>query len=241
LILAVADVNGCRYTAWVHGAWRDFLGEQQPDELLPALLDYARESAIAGHPVHPSALSGLLPPEAVAAVRATVAVAELETLVGNTAEGLGERLLGERPLPPFVALREALVVAVSLPLAVPVAALAAGMRLAERLSPPLPEFVRPPEGEANLVVHMLAEAVPAYLSNALVRAAVLAFRRPLVLGVRAEGVEATVRIGRDEIVLGNGLDPDAVVILDGGVEVLLDAAARAISRDLTSLSFRRPR
>ena len=50
VVLAVTEVNGCRYTAWVHGAWRDFLGADDTDEALDALLDYARASAIAGAP-----------------------------------------------------------------------------------------------------------------------------------------------------------------------------------------------
>ena len=27
IILAVTEVNGCRYCAWIHGSWQEFLGE----------------------------------------------------------------------------------------------------------------------------------------------------------------------------------------------------------------------
>jgi hypothetical protein len=86
---------------------------------------------------------------------------------------------------------------------------------------------------------MLAEAVPAYLSNALVRGALLALPRPLIVGVRAEGSTATMRITRDRIELVNGLADDTVMIVDGGLDLLLDVAARAINRELSRLTVRR--
>lgn len=238
VVLAVTEVNGCRYTAWIHGAWSEFLGDEAADDALDLLLDHARASALAGRPVDSSHLEGRLPPDAVRAVRATVAVAELSSLVGNTVDALADRLRGRRPLDLGALAGEVAVVALGLPVAAPLLAAAGAMRLASRLSPPLPEIVCPPDDEANLVVAMLAEAIPTYLANALVRALVLAAPRPVVLGVRAEDTSATVRISRDAIELSNGLAHDVAVVVDGGLDLLLDVAGRALDRDLTRLTVR---
>jgi hypothetical protein len=238
VILAVTEVNGCRYTGWIHGAWREFLGDADADDALDALLDYARASALAGVPLTTESLDVALPPGAVRAVRATVAVAELSGTVGTTADGLAGRFTGRRPLAPVDTAREVVLVASALPVAASMFAMAGAMRLATFLSPPMP-VVAQPDDDANLVVAMLAEAVPAYLSNALVRGALLALPRPLVVGVRAEEATATMRITRDRIELTNGLADDTVMIVDGGIDLLLDVASRAINRELSRLTVRR--
>src|SRR5881392_735089 len=76
VILAVTEVNGCRYCAWIHGSWQDFLGEKGLADADEALLTYARACAEAGTPLDPAPLARSLPPEAVQAVRATVAQIE---------------------------------------------------------------------------------------------------------------------------------------------------------------------
>ncbi|MBV9041597.1 MAG: carboxymuconolactone decarboxylase family protein, partial [Acidimicrobiia bacterium] len=45
VILAVTEVNGCRYCAWIHGSWQDFLGENSLVDADEALLAYARACA----------------------------------------------------------------------------------------------------------------------------------------------------------------------------------------------------
>jgi alkylhydroperoxidase family enzyme len=239
VVLAVTEVNGCRYTAWVHGAWHEFLGDADADDALDALLDDGRASARAGVPLPTDSLDVTLPPEAVRAVRATVAVAELSTAVGTTADGLAERFTGRRGFEPVDTAREVVLVASALPVAASMFVVAGAMRLATYFSPPMPHVVQPDDDDANLVVAMLAEAVPAYLSNALVRGALLALPRPLIVGVRAEGSTATMRITRDRIELVNGLADDTVMIVDGGLDLLLDVAARAINRELSRLTVRR--
>src|SRR5207248_753144 len=73
VIMAVTEVNGCRYCAWIHGSWQEFLGDVEPARAEDALLAYARASAEAGRPLDPAPLTDVLPADAVAAVRATVA------------------------------------------------------------------------------------------------------------------------------------------------------------------------
>jgi AhpD family alkylhydroperoxidase len=238
IALTVTEINGCRPAAWVHEVWAAFLGEYDDDDTLPVLLEFARESALSGRPVDESILARHLDGDAVRAVRATVAAAEVASLVGNTADGLWHRLTLRRPFDPAAALREAVVVAAALPLAAPMFLAASAMRLATLAAPPLPE-VAEPDDDANLVVHLLAEAVPALLSNALARAMVLRVANPLVVGVRADDASATVRISRDRIELANGLDDDAVVVIDGGLELLLEVAGRALGRELNALGARR--
>src|SRR4051794_34602611 len=69
IILAVTEVNGCRYSAWIHGSWRDFLGEVSAVEAHDAVLSYARACADAGRPLPTNGLGDVLPLESVRAVR----------------------------------------------------------------------------------------------------------------------------------------------------------------------------
>src|SRR5437899_4947894 len=73
MILAVTEVNGCRYCAWIHGSWRAFLGAGAHDDVEHALLRYARACAEAGRPLPVDDLAAVLPAEALPSVRATVA------------------------------------------------------------------------------------------------------------------------------------------------------------------------
>jgi alkylhydroperoxidase family enzyme len=240
VILAVTEVNGCRYCAWIHGSWRDFLGEGDGDELAAedALLGYARACAEAGRPVDPGPLEHVLTPDAIRAVRATVAQVEVSNLVGNTVDGLVARFQGRRPADPLRAAGELLAVAAAVPLAAPLFAAAGVMRLATRVAPAAPAVLAPPPGEANLLAHLLGRAVPAYLSHALVRLLVLELPVSLTIGVRAGRSGATVRVGRGAVSIENGIARDAVVVVEGDVEPLLRLASGSILRELASVRLR---
>lgn len=238
VILAVTDVNGCRYCAWIHGSWRDFLGEGDELDAEDALLGYARACAAAGRPVDPAPLEHVLTPDAVRAVRATVAQVEVSNLVGNTVDGLLARMQGRRPADPLRAVGELLAVAAAVPLAAPLVAVAGMMRLATRVAPPAPAVRVPPAGDANLLVHLLGHAVPAYLSHALVRLLVLELPVTVTIGVRAGRSGATVRIGRGSVSIENGIARDAVVVVEGDVEPLLRLASGSILRELASVRLR---
>jgi AhpD family alkylhydroperoxidase len=246
VMLAVTEVNGCRYCAWIHGSWSDYLGERveggdaadDAEAAESALLLYARACADAGHPVYPSPLRAVLPDEAVEAVRATVAQIEVSNLVGNTVDGLLARLTRARPLDPPRAAMEVATVVAALPLAAPLLALSGAMRLVRRAAPPVPEVVTPPAGEANLLVHLLAQTVPAYLANAGVRLALLRLPLPLTIGIKAGRTSATLRIGRGQVEVDNGIADDAVVVLEGEVEPLLQLATGTLVRELSSLRIR---
>jgi AhpD family alkylhydroperoxidase len=238
IILAVTEVNGCRYCAWIHGSWQEFLGEGTHADAEQALLAYARACAEAGRPLPADDLRAVLPPAAVRAVRATVAQIEVSNLVGNTVDGLLARLARKRPLSPIAFARETATIVAALPLAVPLLATAGAMRVAARVAPPLPVVDMPPPGEANLLVHLLAAAAPTYLANAVVRLAVLGLPRPVAVGLRAGRTAATVRIGRGRITVENGISRDTIVVVEGEVEPLLQLATGSIVRELSSVRIR---
>ncbi|MEA3018519.1 MAG: hypothetical protein QOI47_43 [Actinomycetota bacterium] len=238
IILAVTEVNGCRYCAWIHGSWQEFLGEGAHADAEQALLTYARACAEAGRPLPADELAAVLPPEAVRAVRATVAQIEVSNLVGNTVDGLLARVARKRPLSPFDFAREAATVAAAIPIAVPLLATAGAMRVAARIAPPMPEVDMPPAGEANLLVHLLAAAAPSYLANAVIRLAVLGLPRTVAVGIRAGRTAATVRVGRGRLAVENGIGRDTIVVVEGEVEPLLQLATGSIVRELSSVRIR---
>jgi hypothetical protein len=239
IILAVTDVNGCRYCAWIHGSWQEFLGDAVPErDAADVLLAYARACAEAGRPLPTADLADVLPRDAVRAVRATVAQIEVSNLIGNTVDGMLARLTRTRPFAPLAFAREAATVAASLPVAVPLLSAAAAMRVASRLAPAMPAVEMPPPAEANLLVHLLASAAPTYLSNAMVRLALLGLPRPIAVGIRAGRTAATIRIGRGRVAVDNGIGRDTVVVVEGEVEPLLQLATGSIVRELTGVRIR---
>lgn len=232
LILAVTEVNGCRYSAWVHGAWQEFLGRRDPDELLGPLFDYARACAEAGVPLDTTTLDAVYPPAMVRSVRATVARAELANLVGNSFDDLFAQVIGRRTWSPLGLVNDAVAVTASIPLVAPTVVLAGAMKVVSRLAPKLPAIELPPASEANLVVHLLAEAAPTYLGHVFVRTSLVWSPVPVAIAFRMEGLSATIRIGRGKVAIDNGVDPSALLIVDGGIEPLLQTVAGSILRDL---------
>jgi len=205
LIVTVAEVHGASLLGWAHRAWQTFLGPSGDSESVEALVAYARSSAEAGEPLDPATLEAMFDPAVVRSVRATVARAALQSL-----------------LPPL-ALPE-----------VPVAVL---MHLAHRLAPPVPEPVLPTGDDAGLLVHLLAESLPVLLGHTVVRVALLWSPLVLTVGVRADpgaGVAstATVRLGRGRVEIAPGLHPDALVVVDGGLDPLVRLATGAVLAEL---------
>ena len=239
VLLAVAEADASPCSAWVHEAWAGFLGDsvEDPADGDDALLDYARACARAGRPLDATPLALHLSPDAVTAVRATVAHLGAAAVVGRRADALVQRLLGRRPVDPAAAVAEAVTVAVALPLAAPLAAAAAAMRVATRLAPPVPEIDA--DDDANLLVHLLARTVPAYLANAGVRLAALRLPVPVSIGVRTGRSAATVRIGRGRVEVVEGIGPEALLVLEGDVEPLLQVATGSLLRELSGIRLRR--
>jgi len=238
IILAVAEVNGCRYCAWIHGSWREFLGEGSHDDVALALLTHARACAEAGRPLPLDDLASVLPAAALRAVRATVAQVGLASFVGTTFDRLLARASGRARGDAVAFTRDAVTVAAALPIAVPMFATAAAMRLVTRAAPAMPKIDVPDGDEANLLVHLLATAAPVYLSNAVVRLATLGLPRPIAIGVRSGRTAATIRVGRGLLAIENGIGRDAVVVVEGEVEALLQTATGSIVRELGGIRLR---
>jgi AhpD family alkylhydroperoxidase len=240
VILAVTEVNGCRYCAWIHGNWADFLGDGISRlDAEEAVLTYARACADAGKPLDPAPLRERgLPAASVQAVRATVAQIEVSNLVGNTVDGLIARLTRKRPLDPLGALQELAVVGAAIPLAIPMVAVGAALKAVERIGPPMPQVGMPPKGEANLLVHLLAAAIPTYLANAAVRLAVLGLPFEVAVGLKAGRTTATVRVGRSAVSVENGIASDALAVVEGEVEPLLKLASGSVVGELRKLRVR---
>ena len=117
--------------------------------------------------------------------------------------------------------------------------LGAALRAVDGLAPPVPEIRTPPPDEANLLAHLLATTVPAYLANAGVRLALLRLPVVVSIGVRAGRTSATLRVGRGAVEVVNGIAPDAVVVLEGEVEPLLQLATGSLLRELSTLRLKR--
>jgi alkylhydroperoxidase family enzyme len=239
IILAVTEVNGCRYCAWIHGSWRDWLGDADPVAAEDAVLAYARASAEAGEPVEPAALAQHLPAAAVAAVRATVAQIEVSNLVGNTVDGFLARLTRKRPADPVAAAGELAVIAAAVPVAIPMLSWAAAMKIMDRLAPPIPVVDMPPKGEANLLAHLVASVAPRFLANAAVRLAVLGSPAVFIIGIRAGRTAVTVRIGRSHVAVDNGIAPDVHFVVEGEVEPLLRLATGALLEGIAGVRIER--
>jgi alkylhydroperoxidase family enzyme len=239
VIMAVTEVNGCRFCAWIHGSWQDFLGDADEVGAEEALLAYARACADAGRPLPPGALHDVLPPDAVGALRATVAQIEISNLVGNTVDGLLARVTRKRPANPMAAAGEVVTIAAALPLALPLLGLAAAMRAVDRVAPPMPAVEMPPAGEANLLAHLLAEALPTYLAPAPTRAAVLRLPVQVAIALRAGRTAATVRIGRGRVAVENGVAHDALAVIEGEAGPLLRLASGALLEELGHVRVRR--
>jgi hypothetical protein len=235
----VTDVNGCRYSAWIHDAWQAFLG---PGPLPPEerLLAFARASAEAGHPIDPSGLEQLVGPDRVASVRATVAQIELANLVGNTFDGLLARLTGQRPWRPLDAAGEMVVLGAALPMAAPMFIAAGVMRVVERLAPPVAKVEVEDRGEANLLVLLIAQAAPVFLANAGLRTALLRLPATVSIAIQAGKTAATVRVGRGHLSVVNGVASDAMLVIEGEVEALMKLAQGAFPSDLSGIRLRGP-
>jgi AhpD family alkylhydroperoxidase len=238
IILAVTEVNGCRYSAWIHGAWQAFLGEIDEVEATAAMLRYARACAEAGRPVPTDELGAILPGNAVRAVRATVAHTEVSNLVGNSFDSVVGQLTGKRRFSPLGFAFQAAAVGAAAPLAVPLFATAGLMRLANSWAPPMPVVEMPESSDPNLLAHLLATAAPTYMANAAARLVVLGLPSPIAIGVRSGRTSATVRVGRRALVVENGITSDAIAVIEGEVEPLLELATGSIVRELGAIRLR---
>lgn len=246
VLVAVSDENGSRTWAYVHGAWRDFLGATPHVDAEQAVTDYARACARAAKPLDATTLEAVLPAEAVRAVRATVASVELATLASGAASSLAARLTGRRRLaadltnPAALATLawEAALATVAAPLTASAVVAATTARVVDRLAA-RPILDVPPDDEANLLVHVVGSTLHAWMGNAAVRLAVSRLPFTVTVALRDGRSEATVQVGQGRVEVSNGVDPGAIVLLEGELGPVLRAASGSLLEQLGHVRIRR--
>ena len=230
LLVTVAEENGVASIAWVHGGWERYHGAALAADADEAVLAWARQSARAGEPLDPTPLRDVLPPDAVDAVRATVARAELASQVGASAEALVARVRGRRPLLAGLG-RDLVRVGVGGPVTVSIGVMGAALGAIDRVVPGIPP-VEVVDDEPNLLTHVIAQSLPSWITGVRPRLAVLGVPVEVVIAVRSGRSAATVRFGKGRISVANGVDPDAWVLLDGDGEPLMRVAVSALAHEL---------
>jgi len=239
LILAVTDVSGCRFCAWAHTSWAGFLGDIDGEAAPEPARGYAASSTGLGRPDDPGSLAEELGEPLARSVRATVALANVLGLVGNTVDGLLARATGKRPAEPARATVELATIAGVTPVALSLLGVAAVLGAVARVAPPRTGVrVSGDDAESNLLVHVLSEALAPLDANAALRLVVARSPFTAVIGVRAGLTSATVRVGNGKLALENGLAPDAWVVVESDVGPLLRLAARPVVRDLAHIRVR---
>ena len=225
IMMAVTDVNECRWCSWIHGGWKELLdrGPKARDDIA---LAYARGAAETGK-LPPSeeartALQAVFSPSEVRAIDAAISGISVANLAGNTVDGLIARFTGARPRDPAAMVQEAAVVAAAAPVGLPLLALGALFQRAERALPRLDVELKEPPGSASMGVLMLAEVVKRWRDYPVVRA--LGASGPIAIGAEAEGMSATVRFKGSTVEVENGLAEDVVLVVQGDMETMIEAA-----------------
>ena len=215
----VASACDATLARWVHHTWLEFLGSEPVDDV-SALLDYADACVAADAPVDATVLAALLGDRLTDALRATVAIARLQSAP--------ERLVADRSL------RELPSALAGLPLLGTGLVVAAALRVATAVSPALPEPALDDDGD--LAVHLVASSVPALLGNCITRTLLVWAPRPMVVAFALEDGGATLVVGRGRIDVEHGVRDDANLVIDGGTEPLTRHAAAALVRQLGARS-----
>lgn len=251
LTLAVSQIQEVPVAVWLHEGWLGFLGRRELDESSQPLLDYARACATAGEPLDATVLQAVHPPAVVRSTRAAVAEAVLVALVLDAvrqvvATARGDDSWSWSSTPAAVATS-----AVGAPLLAPLALAGVAVRLLDAAVGQLPPVEtadldghHPPaspdapsdetaDRHGSLAADLVAEAVPSYLGHAFVRLALVRAPFRTAVGVRMDDTVATLWVGRGRLTVEPGLHPEAVGVLDGGLDPVLRAVAASIVRDLT--------
>lgn len=221
---------GAPLVTWAHRAWQSFLGSHHQRAVLDDVVDHAERSAAAGRPASPELLRLSVPPRTARAARACVAWVALSAAAERGLLDLEQRARSGTGTRPGDVLADLLAVAAGAPMLGSSLATGALLELCNRLAPAAAAAETPQD--ATLLAHVLADATPTYLGNALIRTLALRSPWPLVLGVRSGRSAATLRIGRGEVTVADGLEPDVVAVLDGDVDLLIEAASGTLLSEL---------
>lgn len=236
ILVAVSDEHAAGAWTYVHDAWLDFRGaaDTTPDGDEPFVV-YARACAREQRPLDTTVLDVTLPKHAVTQLRALVARGELANLTADAADRVvatltGRRTPAARNADPAHLVWDAALATIGAPLAATGIAAATAARLVRRLAPP-PRIDTPDDDgdQANLLTHVVADALRAWTANAGVRLVLLRLPFTVTIGLRDGLAESTIRLGRGRAEVTNGIGDDAVVLVEGELgPVLRNAASAAI-------------
>ncbi|HEX2574795.1 MAG TPA: hypothetical protein VHK88_00510 [Aquihabitans sp.] len=232
----VAGAAGSSGLARLHADWHDVLGPAELNEADDEVLSWVVR-AVAGEPdLDVDSLPGEISPSGRRAVGALVAHGVVAAATAHHLGSLAGQLTGRRPFAPRAALGDLAACLVGLPLTAPPAAVGAVLGAVGRLAPPpAPLDV---DGDANLLVQLLAEALPTWLGSAWGRTLVARLPVEVPVAVRSGLTGATVRIGRGRVQLRNGIADDVWALFDGEVDALLRAGSHSLTRELRAARLR---
>ena len=217
---------------WIVDGRRAYVGPAPAGAALDALAAFAEMSATAAAPVDATTLEVTAGPGTARAARGIVAVTRLGDLVERSARSVVGRVVGTRPRELTRAVAETALVVPALPL-VPWA-FGSGLvsRVAAAAAPRVPAVSVDGGDGSSLVAHVLAEAVPDLLGHALVRTVLLLSPVPVVIAVRLHGTAASICVGRGRVDVTEGVRPDAIAVIDGSLDSLVDVAVASVTRQL---------
>ncbi|HVX17682.1 MAG TPA: hypothetical protein VHA73_06595 [Acidimicrobiales bacterium] len=231
-LVAFADAASAPRVAWAHRQWAEAMGQPRGDDATRAVVQFAATAGEHGRPSAPQSLADAIAPPVVRAVRAAVGVTAVTAIADQALADLERQVRGAVPRSLGRAATDVVAATALWPLAVPFAGWAlAGWALA-RSAPPLP-VVEIDEHGASLFAHLVAEALPEFLSGAAIRMAVA--RSPFAVSVAmcpAGGDGVTVRAGRGHLSVIDGVADDAMVVVDGPLDELLERAGDALVAEL---------
>lgn len=236
MLAAFGAASGAPRVAWSHRTWIDVLGPVRSDTVTRALLEFAVDAGERGTTADDEAELAETTGGLVAhAARAAVALAGAGAVADRAVDDLQLRARGQLPRSVPAMASDAVTVVAGAPfLARSLVRSAAGWLVA-RSAPALPEVRVQAPSDASLLAHLVAEALPGYLSGALVRILVVRMPVSAAVGVQSGPRTITVRMGNGVVEVADGIAPDALLVLecdlDGLIETIGDTLVLELSRE----------
>lgn len=232
----VLDAAGGPLCSWVSDGRRAYVGPPPAGEALDALAAFAEASAASPAPLDATTLAVRVGEPVTAAARGTVAAARLVGLAERSAWSALDRIIGRRPRDPARFVSEVAMATAGLALVPAAATVGVASRVAAAAAPALPDVAMDGAAGSSLVAHVLAEAVPDLLGHALVRTALLRSPVSFVIAVRLHGNAASIEVGQGQVRVSEGIRPDALAVIDGPLDSLVDVAVASVTRQVRDRS-----
>lgn len=227
---AVAEAMGNAPLARVHEEWHRVLGPADMGEVDDEVLAWVLDAVAVEPHLDGDTMPGQVPEHARRAVVALVAHGVVAAATLDHLGSLVDQVLGRRPAQVRQAAADAVAVAVGAPLCGPPLAMALVASRLGRLAPGALEVEVPPD--ANLMTQLLAEILPNWFGSAWGRTLVSRLPVEVPVAVVSGATAATVRIGRGQMCIEDGVAEDVWAIFDGEVDALLRAGSDSLTREM---------